>query len=401
MNLKAAELIKMQKARKLWNQLTDTCVDENGCLDEPFLDFEIGTDREEIWHWFEDTFGISVVELNKRPVKRKKLSELKAIAVNLHKKVYKDFMGWRGLERNVKIGEIRPIQLADVKEIEALTEPWQEEIAEAFIKSWNLQIPQSEFDAALQDLVDDNIPLPSDEFYSSYYIKETGEGNYFDVTFQLAGRSGGRLILTHFEVRNAAEPTLSNGDVDENLTAIVDEFEVFENGKFRDDYHSYIAYIRGMETWLVELDKYYEYTFSKIDATEALFWELMRILSSQIQREIKRREPEIIESRMTETEKLLRAYKALKEIFKDSDMDYYPTLGTIQINGKKFNDLELSAVREIKNFRSFLVLIKETPTGNYNLALDVNLDFQDSEYITSGFVFKKFNLKGYLGVTDE
>ena len=31
-------------------------------IDEPFLHFEIGTDKFEIWHWFEDEFDISVAK---------------------------------------------------------------------------------------------------------------------------------------------------------------------------------------------------------------------------------------------------------------------------------------------------------------------------------------------------
>jgi hypothetical protein len=48
--------------KALWNLLGDKPTDEDGNLWEWFLDFEIGTDREEIWHWFEETFNISVAE---------------------------------------------------------------------------------------------------------------------------------------------------------------------------------------------------------------------------------------------------------------------------------------------------------------------------------------------------
>lgn len=45
---------------ELWNTLTDICVDEDDCIEEEFLDFEVGTSKFDIWRWFEDTFHISV-----------------------------------------------------------------------------------------------------------------------------------------------------------------------------------------------------------------------------------------------------------------------------------------------------------------------------------------------------
>ena len=32
------------------------------CLEEPWRKFPVGTGREEVWHWFEETFHISVAE---------------------------------------------------------------------------------------------------------------------------------------------------------------------------------------------------------------------------------------------------------------------------------------------------------------------------------------------------
>lgn len=50
-------------ADELWELLGDTPINDDGEIDEPFLTFPIGTQREEIWHWFEDTFpGFSVAE---------------------------------------------------------------------------------------------------------------------------------------------------------------------------------------------------------------------------------------------------------------------------------------------------------------------------------------------------
>ena len=37
----------------LWKQLGDIPVGDDGATEEPFLHFDEGTDREDIWHWFE------------------------------------------------------------------------------------------------------------------------------------------------------------------------------------------------------------------------------------------------------------------------------------------------------------------------------------------------------------
>lgn len=50
----------VQKARRLWALLGDVPVDDDECLEQPFLDFEAGTHREDVWWWFEEEFGVSV-----------------------------------------------------------------------------------------------------------------------------------------------------------------------------------------------------------------------------------------------------------------------------------------------------------------------------------------------------
>lgn len=47
-------------AEFLWHDLEDVPVDENECIDIPWQDFPKGTHREEIWHWVEETFNVSV-----------------------------------------------------------------------------------------------------------------------------------------------------------------------------------------------------------------------------------------------------------------------------------------------------------------------------------------------------
>lgn len=36
-----------------WDMLGDISIDDNECIEQPFLHFPVGTDRYEIWHWFD------------------------------------------------------------------------------------------------------------------------------------------------------------------------------------------------------------------------------------------------------------------------------------------------------------------------------------------------------------
>jgi len=47
---------------ELWKELGDVPIDENEEIEISFLDFEIGTDKFNIWHWFEETFDLSVAK---------------------------------------------------------------------------------------------------------------------------------------------------------------------------------------------------------------------------------------------------------------------------------------------------------------------------------------------------
>ncbi len=51
---------RISEANFLWDQLGNTPVNDNGEIEEKFLDFEVGTDTIEIWHWFEETYNLSV-----------------------------------------------------------------------------------------------------------------------------------------------------------------------------------------------------------------------------------------------------------------------------------------------------------------------------------------------------
>lgn len=52
----------LQEAKSLWAEFGDIPVNEDGDIEEAFLDFPVGTDQLEIWHWFEDEFNLSVAE---------------------------------------------------------------------------------------------------------------------------------------------------------------------------------------------------------------------------------------------------------------------------------------------------------------------------------------------------
>lgn len=49
--------------RRLWTEFGDIPMDlETECIEQSWHGFPAGTHREEIWHWFEETFQISVAE---------------------------------------------------------------------------------------------------------------------------------------------------------------------------------------------------------------------------------------------------------------------------------------------------------------------------------------------------
>lgn len=51
------------KAKGLWEEFGNVPMDpETECIEMPWQGFPAGTHREEVWHWFEETFGVSVAE---------------------------------------------------------------------------------------------------------------------------------------------------------------------------------------------------------------------------------------------------------------------------------------------------------------------------------------------------
>jgi hypothetical protein len=61
-----------RQAFLVWEKLRDIPTGQDDCIELPFEHFEIGANREDIWHWFEDKFDVAVYDLmNKRPEEAK------------------------------------------------------------------------------------------------------------------------------------------------------------------------------------------------------------------------------------------------------------------------------------------------------------------------------------------
>jgi len=57
-----AEEAMLQAAKKLWEELGDVPVDEDDDLEEDWKHFPAGTNKFEVWQWFEDKFNVSVAK---------------------------------------------------------------------------------------------------------------------------------------------------------------------------------------------------------------------------------------------------------------------------------------------------------------------------------------------------
>lgn len=44
----------LEELEKLWEEFADVPIDKDECIDEKFYNWEKGTDRYEIWHWFDE-----------------------------------------------------------------------------------------------------------------------------------------------------------------------------------------------------------------------------------------------------------------------------------------------------------------------------------------------------------
>lgn len=54
---------EMKEAKKLWLEFGDVPMNpDTECIEAAWHGFAVGTHREDIWHWFEETFDVSVAE---------------------------------------------------------------------------------------------------------------------------------------------------------------------------------------------------------------------------------------------------------------------------------------------------------------------------------------------------
>lgn len=52
------------KIKALWEEFGDVPMNpETECIEESWNGFPVGTNREEIWHWFEETLSVRVADL--------------------------------------------------------------------------------------------------------------------------------------------------------------------------------------------------------------------------------------------------------------------------------------------------------------------------------------------------
>ena len=52
-----------ESATELWEELGNTPIDSEERIEMPFKHFPVGTHREDIWEWFENTFSVRVIDL--------------------------------------------------------------------------------------------------------------------------------------------------------------------------------------------------------------------------------------------------------------------------------------------------------------------------------------------------
>lgn len=55
--------IKDKEIEELWGKLSNIPIDENEDIEEEFLHFPVGTNREDIWHWFDKQHSKGVAYL--------------------------------------------------------------------------------------------------------------------------------------------------------------------------------------------------------------------------------------------------------------------------------------------------------------------------------------------------
>lgn len=48
---------------ELWEAFGDITIDEDENIEQQFMEFEVGTNRFDIWHWFDDRYPGGIVKL--------------------------------------------------------------------------------------------------------------------------------------------------------------------------------------------------------------------------------------------------------------------------------------------------------------------------------------------------
>lgn len=65
--IEIGELVELmypvETLERFWAELGDIPVDDDGIIQESFLWWPKGTDREDIWHWFDEKYPGGVVKL--------------------------------------------------------------------------------------------------------------------------------------------------------------------------------------------------------------------------------------------------------------------------------------------------------------------------------------------------
>jgi len=56
------DIERFNRAKKLWKKFRDVPVNEDDEIDINWCGFTKGTPREDIWHWFEEEFDLSVAK---------------------------------------------------------------------------------------------------------------------------------------------------------------------------------------------------------------------------------------------------------------------------------------------------------------------------------------------------
>lgn len=46
--------IDFEKIREMWDEFEDIPIDKEECIEKDFYHWEAGTERFEIWHWFDE-----------------------------------------------------------------------------------------------------------------------------------------------------------------------------------------------------------------------------------------------------------------------------------------------------------------------------------------------------------